>query len=249
MFKRGNKCSQLNYLRSKTKLIRQQYNEAAVSRPASLVMLSSLSSAVNVAERGEGGAATVLTALKPSSLSWWREGTARAKRCWSHVCNEGVLCRNDSALSLSSAQSATMILQFSDPDFLFEKSLLVTGDQLSQLSTELWSGGLMSGEPSSAPCHAPPGGCHPVDDGAELCLAQDARLLPGAGPGLSDYVLQSYKSVGTPSVLRPCHTSPPLPPPLSRLSLTTGCGFLWKTNSTIFQLELAKILALCKFGH
>ena len=55
MFKRGNKCSQLNYLRSKTKLIRQQYNEAAVSRPASLVMLSSLSSAVNVAERGEGG--------------------------------------------------------------------------------------------------------------------------------------------------------------------------------------------------
>ena len=55
MFQRGNKCSQLNYLRSKTKLIRQQYNEAAVSRPASLVMLSSLSSAVNVAERGEGG--------------------------------------------------------------------------------------------------------------------------------------------------------------------------------------------------
>ena len=65
MFQRGNKCSQLNYLRSKTKLIRQQYNEAAVSRPASLVMLSSLSSAVNVAERGEGGLPPVLTALKP----------------------------------------------------------------------------------------------------------------------------------------------------------------------------------------
>ena len=34
-------------------------------------------------------------------------------------------------------------------------SLLVTGDQLSQLSTEQWSGGLMSGSPSSSLCHAP----------------------------------------------------------------------------------------------
>ena len=30
MFRRGNKCSQLNYLRSKTKLIKQNNNEAAV---------------------------------------------------------------------------------------------------------------------------------------------------------------------------------------------------------------------------
>ena len=86
--------------------------QLSVSRQARgcLVMLSSLSSAENVAEREERGA-TALTALKLTSLSLVKEGTARVKRCRSHVCNEGVLCCNDSALSLSSihrpAQSAT----------------------------------------------------------------------------------------------------------------------------------------------
>lgn len=103
-------------------------------------MLSSLSSAVNVAERDkERGAATVLTALKLTSLSLVKRGNSpRVKRCRSHVCNEGVLCCNDSALL--SLSSATMILQFYDPDFLFSVQsdpLMVTGDQLSRLSTEL----------------------------------------------------------------------------------------------------------------
>ena len=77
--------------------------QLSVSRLARgcLVMLSSLSSAENVAER-ERGAATALTALKLTSLSLVKEGTAQVKRCWSHVCNEGALCCNDSALSLSS---------------------------------------------------------------------------------------------------------------------------------------------------
>ena len=55
--------------------------QLSVSRLARgcLVMLSSLSSAENVAER-EGGA-TPLTALKLTSLSLMKEGTARVKRC------------------------------------------------------------------------------------------------------------------------------------------------------------------------
>ena len=146
----------------------------------------------------------------------------RRNSSWSHVCNEGVLCCNDSALSLSSA--STMIWQFSDPDFLFEKSVYAVippGHWWPIIPIVHWA---VIRRPdvritiiiTMSRSWAPPGGCHPVDDGVEeLHWAQDARLLPGAGPGLSDYVLQSYKSVGTPSVLRPCHTSLPLPPPLS----------------------------------
>ena len=122
VFRGGNKCSQLDYLRSKTKLIRQQsWSSCLQARPRCLVMLSSLSSAANAAQRGDGGGCHRADSSQAQlHCPWWKEGTARVKRCRSHVCNEGVLCCNDCALSLS---SATMILQFYDPDFLFEKSV------------------------------------------------------------------------------------------------------------------------------
>ena len=46
-------------------------------------------------------------------------------------------------------------------------------------------------------------------------LTKDARLLPGAKLGLSDYVLQSYKSVGTHSICSQALSYvTALPPPL-----------------------------------
>ena len=156
MFKRGNKCSQLNYLRSKTKLIKQNNNEAAVCLQAGQRVACNAKFIIKCGEccrERERGGATALTALKLTSLSLVKEGTARVKRCWSHVCNEGVLCCNDSALSLSSirrpAQSATewfynLMIQISYLKSLYRlipPLLMVTGDQLSQLSTGLWSQG------------------------------------------------------------------------------------------------------------
>ena len=179
----------------------------------------------------ERGGATALTALKLTSLSLVKEGTAQVKRCWSHVCNEGVLCCNDSALSLSSihrpAGSATewfynLMIQISYLKSLYRlipPLLMVTGDQLSQLSTGLWSRGrdvriaitmrlsLMDVAPLMMELLMTlSSGCTVVAGGSRL--------------GLVDYVLQTYKSVGTlaaltPSVLRPCHTSLPLLPPPS----------------------------------
>ena len=181
----------------------------------------------------EGGA-TPLTALKLTSLSLVKEGTAQVKRCWSHVCNEGALCCNDSALSLSSirrpAGSATewfynLMIQISYLKSLYRlipPLLMVTGDQLSQLSTGLWSRGrdvriasTMRLSMSRSPWWMSPlwwWSCWWLS-------AQDARLLPGAlgwASLIMFYRLTSQLGLWaalTPSVLRPCHTSLPLLPP------------------------------------
>ena len=253
MFRRGNKCSQLNYLRSKTKLIRQHNTEAAVSRPGSLVMLSSLSSAVNVAKREEkrGGYHRA-----DSSEALLIVLVKRRNSSWSHVCNEGVLCCNDSALSLSSA--STMIWQFSDLDFLFEKS--VRRDPSWSLVTNYPNCPLSSDPEAWCQDHhhhhyvtllSSPWWMSPSwwwSGGATLSSGCTAIAGGRAGPlWLCFTELQvSWDSICSQAL---SYVTAPPPSSLFRLSLTTGCGFLWKTNSTIFQLELAKILALCKFCH
>ena len=211
--------------------------QLSVSRLARgcLVMLSSLSSAENVAERGERGA-TALTALKLTSLSLVKEGTARVKRCRSHVCNEGVLCCNDSALSLSSirrpAGSATewfynLMIQISYLKSLYRliPPLLADGHWRPIIPIVHWSvipgPWCQDSHHHEALCPAPPDGCRHSDDRA----VDDSQLrMHGCCRGLGwaslimFYRLTSQLGLWaalTPSVLRPCHTSLPLLPPTS----------------------------------
>ena len=195
----------------------------------------------------ERGGATALTTLKLTSLSRVKEGTAQVKRCWSHVCNEGVLCCNDSALSLSSihrpAGSATewfynLMIQISYLKSLYRlipPLLMVTGDQLSQLSTGLWSRGrdvriaiTMRLSMSRSPWWMSPlwwWSCWWLS-------AQDARLLPGAlgwASLIMFYRLTSQLGLSQPSlhlfsglVIRHCPSSPLL---LFRLGLNHRLRF------------------------
>ena len=222
--------------------------QLSVSRLARgcLVMLSSLSSAENVAERGRGGA-TPLTALKLTSLSLVKEGTARVKRCRSHVCNEGVLCCNDSALSLSSirrpAQSATewfynLMIQISYLKSLYRliPPLLADGHWRPIIPIVHWSvipgPWCQDSHHHQALCHAPPDGCRHSDDRA----VDDSQLrMHGCCRGLGwaslimFYRLTSQLGLSQPSlhlfsglVIRHCPSSPLL---LFRLGLNHRLRF------------------------
>ena len=222
--------------------------QLSVSRQARgcLVMLSSLSSAENVAEREERGA-TALTALKLTSLSLVKEGTARVKRCRSHVCNEGVLCCNDSALSLSSirrpAQSATewfynLMIQISYLKSLYRliPPPLADGHWRPIIPIVHWSvipgPWCQDSHHHQALCHAPPDGCRPSDDGA----VDDSQLrMHGCCRGLGwaslimFYRLTSQLGLSQPSlhlfsglVIRHCPSSPLL---LFRLGLNHRLRF------------------------
>ena len=229
--------------------------QLSVSRPGSLVMLSSLSSALWMLRRIEGGgAATALTALKLKPLSLVKRGNSpRVKRCRSHVCNEGVLCCNDSALRAFHPPQwfYNFMIQISYLKSLYRviPHPMVTNYPDCPLSCDAWCQDNHH-QPLSR-CHAPP------DDGAVDWVFRMHGCCRGLGWAWS--LIMFYRVTSQLGLSEPCShsicsqalsyvTAPP-PSSSSDSTLTTGCGFLWKTNSTIFQLELAKILALCKFCH
>ena len=236
MFRRGNKCSQLNYLRSKTKLIKQNNNEAAVCLQARQRLPCNAKFIIKCGEccrEREGG-----------QLRWQLWSLLHCpgwKREQPKLKDVGVMFAMKEYCVVTTPHWAfhpstgrvrhRMILQFDDPDFLFEKSVQIDpsspdGHWRPIIPIVHWS---VIPRPWCQDSHhhealyvtLPLMDVAPLMMELLMTLSSGCTVVAGGSRlGLVDYVLQTYKSVGTlaaltPSVLRPCHTSLPLLPPPS----------------------------------
>ena len=226
--------------------------QLSVSRPGCLVMLSSLSSALWMLRRIEGGGQQLRWQLWSSRhCPWWKEGTARELK------DVGVMFAMKEYCAVTTPHWEPFIRH---NDFTILWSRFLIWKVCTEWSLIWWSPIIPIVHWAVIPdvrititrplsrCHAPP------DDGAVDWVFR----MHGCGRGLGLSLIMFYRVTSQLGLSEPSHsicsqalsyvTAPP-PSFSSDSTLTTGCGFLWKTNSTIFQLELAKILALCKFCH
>ena len=171
--------------------------QLSVSRPGCLVMLSSLSSALWMLQRIEGGGQQLRWQLWSSRhCPWWKEGTARELK------DVGVMFAMKEYCAVTTPHWEPFIRH---NDFTILWSRFLIWKVCTEWSLIWWSPIIpivhWAVIPDvritiTSPCHDVTMSRSPRWWSCCWLSFQDARLLPGAGP-LVDYVLQSYKSVGT----------------------------------------------------